>query len=94
MDLGSTLGDLANRFTNDAQVEKLQKFIEDTQLPENVKTRLTSAIDRSKKNIEWDTKRLVEVKSYFSQGGGGSASVHLLSAMVPILSAMIYVFLN
>uniref|UniRef100_A0A336M823 CSON013169 protein n=1 Tax=Culicoides sonorensis TaxID=179676 RepID=A0A336M823_CULSO len=62
MDLGSTLSDLANRFTNDQQIEKLDKFIKDTNLEENVKMRLTSAIDRSRKNIEWDTKRLSEVE--------------------------------
>lgn len=91
MDVASTLGDLANRFTNTEQVERLEKFVQETNLSETVKARLTSAIDRSKRNIEWDAKRLVEVKEFFSQDGGGSVSVHALSAIVPILSAIFFV---
>lgn len=91
MDLGSTLGDLSSRFTNTEQVEKLEKFITDTDLPESVKTRLTSSVARGRKNIEWDSKRLGEMKTYFDQGKGGSSSGKALSVVVSVLATMIYV---
>lgn len=94
MDLASTLGDLANRFTNTIQVEKLEKFVADTKLSESVKTRLTSAATRSKKNIDWDSKRLREMKTYFGKGKGGASQGQTLSMMVSVLVTMIYVLLN
>lgn len=90
MDLASTLGDLANRFTNQAQVEKLEKFIKDTNLSETVKTRLNSAVDRSKKNLEWDSQRLKEVRTYFDQGNG-AGNVRVLSFIASILAIAVFV---
>lgn len=91
MDLASTLGDLANRFTNQQQVENLEKFIKDTTLAETVKTRLNSAVDRSKKNLEWDSKRLKEMRTYFDQGNGGTGNVRVLSFIASILAIAIFV---
>ncbi|XP_063704739.1 membrane alanyl aminopeptidase-like [Culicoides brevitarsis] len=90
MDLASTLGDLANRFTNQEQVEKLQKFVDDTNLSESVKTRLKSAIERSKKNLEWDSKRLKEIKSYFNPDQGGKGHVEVLSGVVICLAITVF----
>lgn len=91
MDVGSTLSDLAERFTNDQQVIKLEKFIEDTPLSEPTKKRLNIAVNRSRTNIEWDHKRLQEIKKYFT---GGTAPVHYLSLTLLILSMFVYFMFN
>lgn len=91
MDLGSTLSDLAERFTNDQQVIALETFINDTSLPETTKTRLTAAVTRSKTNIEWDSKKLQEITKYFKKN---TSPVHYQSLTLLILSMFVYFMFN
>lgn len=94
MDLASTLGDLASRFTREDQIKALEDFVNTEELSEQVKERLKAAIERSNKNIEWDQKRLVEVKKFFKDTYGGSGTSIALNLVIPILSAMIFIIFN
>lgn len=94
MSLGSTLSELAGRFTREEQSVKLDKFAKDTPgLSDPVRTQLANAVERSINNINWDKTRLAEVTQYWKSKGGDAAQV-LVNFSVILLSLIMILVLN
>uniref|UniRef100_A0A336KRZ8 Aminopeptidase N n=2 Tax=Culicoides sonorensis TaxID=179676 RepID=A0A336KRZ8_CULSO len=63
--VGSALSSLADRFTTEEQVKKLEEFAKTPELGENNVKTITAAVASSRKNIEWDKSRIEELRTYF-----------------------------
>ncbi|XP_063706147.1 membrane alanyl aminopeptidase-like [Culicoides brevitarsis] len=63
--IGEVLTELSDHFTTETQVKRLEDFSKIPELSENNVKLITKAVENAKKFLEWDEKRLVEVRSYF-----------------------------
>lgn len=92
--VGSSLSSLADRFTTEEQVKKLETFGKTAGLSEsNVKT-INTAVASARKNLEWDQKRLGEVRDYFKVMDKNSAPNMKFSISLLLLSAVTYFCLS
>lgn len=94
--VGSALSSLSDRFTTEEQVKKLEDFGKTSGLGENNVKTITNAVASARKNLEWDKKRLVEVRNYFKQldDSGNSASNISFSISLMLLSIVTFFYMN
>lgn len=91
--VGSALNALSDRFTTEEQVKKLEDFAKTAGLGEtNVKT-ITAAAASARKNIDWDQKRLGEVRDYFKVLDNSASSVSF-SVSLMLLSVVTFFYLS
>lgn len=94
MNLGSTLSDLANRFTNDDQVKKLKDFADSTTgISQTVRNQLLGAVERSQANLVWDKERLTEMTTYWKKFQGDASTI-VTSFIALILSVIAILVVN
>lgn len=75
MSLSSTLSDLSSRFTRQEQFDKLELFVASPAVPDADKARIRTALDKNKKQLEWDSARLGEVRQHYRNLAGSAASM-------------------
>lgn len=92
--VGSALNALSDRFTTEAQVKKLEDFAKTTGLGENNVKTITAAAASARKNIDWDQKRLAEVRAYFKELDKNSATSVSFSVSLMLLSVVTFFYLS
>lgn len=85
MSLDETLVPLANHFTQESQVEKLETFIQSYPKDKEI---LNQAVIQAKKNLKWDKERLHELENFFKKDTNGA---HLISLKTFLMIFMLCV---
>lgn len=92
--VGSALSALSDRFTTEEQAKKLEDFAKTTGLGENNVKTITAAVASARTNLDWDKKRLGEVRDYFKVLDKNSATSVSFSITLMLLSTITYFYLS
>lgn len=84
------LSNLAKRFTNEAQIERLQSFYTAHSLEFHNSRSIPNAIEDARYNIEWAQKHVPTIISYLDDIQAGSASLNV--SITLILASMLAYF--
>lgn len=89
LDLGDTLTELSEIFTENEQVQKLEKFINGNTIPEKAKTKLQKAVKEAEKLIAWEKERTPEIFTFIRKYRGNNAVSIYTSLIVFIVSIVL-----
>ncbi|XP_063707019.1 membrane alanyl aminopeptidase-like [Culicoides brevitarsis] len=91
--VGSAMSSLADRFTTEEQVKKMEDFAKTSGLGDNNVRLITNAAASARTNFKWDQERLGEVREYFKVLDNNSATSISLSFSL-ILVTIVTFFYN